>query len=121
MKRWLRNRWFLLLLLSGLALAWLRPQWLQPATDRLELRITVAAALFIMAWSLESGSLLQSILHPLPALWAFTISYGALPALAWSAGWLLPDTGLSLGLLIIASVPCTLSSAVLWTVHGRWQ
>jgi sodium/bile acid cotransporter 7 len=115
LKQLLRKRWFLLLLLGGLALAWLRPQWLRPATDRLDLRIIVPAALFIMAGSLESRSLLQSILRPWPAFWALTISYGALPALAWSAGRLLSDPGLSLGLLIIASVPCTLSSAVLWT------
>lgn len=111
----LRKRWFLLLLLSGVALAWFRPQWLRPLTDRLQIRIIVAVALFVMAWSLESRSLFKSVLHPLPALWAFTISYGLLPALAWSGGWLLPETGLRLGLLIMASVPCTLSSAVLWT------
>jgi solute carrier family 10 (sodium/bile acid cotransporter), member 7 len=115
MKDFLRNRWFLLLLLIGLALAWFRPQSLRPATVWLEPRIIVAAALFLMAWSLESRSLFQSLTHPLPALWALIISYGALPVLAWWAGWLLPDADLRLGLLIIASVPCTLSSAVLWT------
>jgi sodium/bile acid cotransporter 7 len=115
MKQQLRKRWFLFLLLIGLTLAWFQPQWLRPATERLELRIIVAAALFIMAWSLESRSLFQSIVRPLPAVWASILSYGPLPALAWSAGWLMPESDLRLGLLIIASVPCTLSSAVLWT------
>jgi sodium/bile acid cotransporter 7 len=115
MKDLLRKRWFLLMLLAGLAVGWLRPQYLRPATVWLDPRIIVAVALFIMAWSLESRSLFQALIHPLPALWAVIISYGALPALAWSGGWLLPDADLRLGLLIIASVPCTLASAVLWT------
>jgi sodium/bile acid cotransporter 7 len=115
MKQLLRKRWFLLLLLTGLAAGWFRSEWLRPATSRLEPRIFVAAALFIMAWSLQSRSLFRSLIHPFPALWALVISFGALPALAWSGGWLLPDADLRLGLLIIASVPCTLASAVLWT------
>jgi sodium/bile acid cotransporter 7 len=48
-------------------------------------------------------------------LWALAVSYGFLPALAWAAGTLLPSPDLRTGLLIIASVPCTLASAVLWT------
>jgi sodium/bile acid cotransporter 7 len=115
MKDLLRKRWFLLMLLAGLALGWLRPQWLRPVTVWLEPRIIVAVALFLMAWSLESRSLFQSLLRPWPALWAWTISYSGLPALAWSVGWLLPDDDLRLGLLIISCVPCTLASAVLWT------
>jgi sodium/bile acid cotransporter 7 len=68
-----------------------------------------------MAWTLESRSLFQSLLRPLPTLWACSISYGAVPAVAWWVGWVLPDDDLRLGLLIIACVPCTLASAVLWT------
>jgi sodium/bile acid cotransporter 7 len=111
----LAKRWFLLLLLAGLILACLRPQGLKPAMLWLDLRIAVAASLFLMAWGLESRSLLHALARPLPALWALFISYSALPALAWSAGWLLPVADLRLGLLLIASVPCTLASAVLWT------
>jgi sodium/bile acid cotransporter 7 len=111
----LRQRWFLLLLLAGVTLAGLRPEWLRPATRWVEPRIIVAPALFLMAWSLESRSLFRALLQPWAALWALVISYGALPALAWLTGSLLPDADLSLGLLISASVPCTLASAVLWT------
>src|SRR5205807_2042259 len=115
MRDHLRRRWFLLLLVAGLSFAWFRPQWLRPATVWLEPRAIVAAALFVMAWGLESRSLFQSVRHPLPAVWAMIISYTLVPALAGSASWLLPDADLRLGLLLIASVPCTLSSAVLWT------
>ena len=72
----------------GIGLACVRPDLLQPATQRLPPRYLVMAALFLMAWSLESRSLFQSLLRPLPALWAGSISYSALPALAWSVGWL---------------------------------
>src|SRR5439155_25083458 len=72
-------------------------------------------ALFLMAWSLESRSLFNSFLRPLPALLGVMISYGFLPGLGWCAGRLLPDGDLRIGLLIIVSVPCTLASAVLWT------
>src|SRR5260370_16613634 len=115
MKDLLGKRWFLLMLLAGLALGCLRPQWSRPATAWLEPRIIVAVALFVMAWSLESRSLFQALVRPWPALWAWSISYSALPALAWSVGRLLPEDDLRLGLLIIACVPCTLASAVLWT------
>src|SRR5207244_211943 len=111
----LRKRWFLLLLLTGLIVGWLCPQYFRPVTVWLEPRVIVAVALFVIAWSLESRSLLRSLIRPLPALWALTISYGALPGLAWLAGRLLPVADLRLGLLIIASVPCTLASAVIWT------
>jgi sodium/bile acid cotransporter 7 len=115
MKDLLLRHWFLALLLGGVGLALFRPGWLRPGTERLEPRAFVAVALFLMAWGLESRSLFNSLLRPLPALWAVVISYGAVPALGWSLGWLLPDADLRIGLLIIASVPCTLASAVLWT------
>jgi sodium/bile acid cotransporter 7 len=111
----LAKRWFLWLLVGGIATAWFFPDFLRPVSSRLGPRSLVALALFLMAWSLESKSLLDSILRPFPALWAFAISYGIVPGLAWSAGWLLPWPDLRVGLLVIASVPCTLASAVIWT------
>src|SRR5260370_6362500 len=68
-----------------------------------------------MAWTLPSRSLARVLVRPWPALWAVAISYGLVPAGAWVAGTLLPLDDFRLGLLIVASVPCTLASAVLWT------
>jgi sodium/bile acid cotransporter 7 len=115
MKDLFLRRWFLALLLAGLGLALVVPDWLRPWIERLEVRAVVAVALFLMAWSLDSRSLFSSFLRPLPVFWAVMISYGLVPALGWSAGWLLASPDLRIGLLIIASVPCTLASAVLWT------
>jgi sodium/bile acid cotransporter 7 len=115
MKAFLRKRWFLFLLLFSVGLAWSRPHWLRPITHALDPRVVVTTALFLIALSLESRSLFSSLIRPAPALWAVCISYGALPALARCAGWLLPDSDLRIGLFIMASVPCTLASAVIWT------
>src|SRR4051794_25374728 len=115
MTPWLARRWFLLLLAAGLTLALLRPGWLEPATERFPLKLGVALSLFLMAWSLETARLGRAFLRPGSFLWAMAISFLALPLAALGVGALLPSPGLRLGLFLMASVPCSLSSAVLWT------
>jgi sodium/bile acid cotransporter 7 len=111
----LANRWFVLLLAGGVALAWARPGWVRPWVGWPPLPALVALALFLVAWGMEGRSLYRAAVRPGAALWAVAVSYGALPALAWLAGPLLPLPDLAVGLLLIACVPCTLASAVLWT------
>jgi L-threonylcarbamoyladenylate synthase len=114
----LARRWFLLLLAGGVALAAIAPYSLRPWTASLPPRLIVAAALFLMAWGLETRRLLDSIVRPVPALWGVTISFGVVPALAWLIGLLLAEDHRT-GLLIMAAVPCTLASAALWTRMAR--
>ena len=110
----LARRWFLVVLVLGVGLAVARPGWLHPWTEPVPPRLVVGVSLFLTAWGLESRSLLRALTRPAPALWAVAISYGALPPLAWLAGTLLePDY--RVGLVTIASAPCTLASAVLWS------
>ncbi len=109
----LARRWFLLVLVGGAALAVARPPWFAWSAH-FDPRLVVAAALFLMAWALPTRSLAQAVRHPGPALWAVFVSYALLPAGAWLIGTLLSDD-FRIGLLISASVPCTLASAVLWT------
>jgi sodium/bile acid cotransporter 7 len=111
----LGKHWFLTGLVLGVGLAAVRPDWLRPITEFVHPRIVVGLALFLMAWGLPSRSLGRALLRPWPALWATLISYGLLPSLAWLLGRLLPEPDYRIGLLIVASVPCTLASAVLWT------
>jgi len=114
MTNFLVKRWFLVILLLGMALAWLWPAalgWTRHAHPQL----VMALALFLTAWTLESRRLLHALVHPWPALWAVVISYGFLPGLGWLTGWLLLVEEFRLGLMICAAVPCTLASAVLWT------
>jgi sodium/bile acid cotransporter 7 len=110
----LARRWFLLLILAGAAAVWLGPGYLG-WTRFLDPSVTGAVAIFLSGLSLDSRSLFGILVRPAAALWAVLISYGVLPALAWALGHLLPHPDLHLGLMLIASVPCTLASAVIWT------
>src|SRR5947207_3347224 len=110
MSAFLRRRWFLLLVLGGLVLTWWRPDWFH-WTRAIDPRLIVAPALLLTAWTLESRRLFRALMQPLPALFAVLISYGFLPALGWVTGQLLPSADLRIGLMIVASVPCTLASA----------
>ncbi len=109
----LRKHWFLLLILAGAAVAALWPAGLG-WTARLDPSLCGALAVLLSAWGLETRRLRDAALRPQAALWAAAISYGLLPGLAWLAGLLLPDD-YRVGLLLMASVPCTLASAVIWT------
>jgi sodium/bile acid cotransporter 7 len=117
MVSFLAKRWFLMVVVIGVIVAWFWPAllaWTQ--SDWVQPSVVMALALFLSAWTMESRSLYQSLLWPWAALWAAAISYGLLPALSWLSGsWLLSVPEFRLGLMISASVPCTLASAVLWT------
>jgi sodium/bile acid cotransporter 7 len=114
---WLRSavrHWFLILLCASLGLTLSFP-WLFAWTAYLEPRLTVAITLFLTAWTMPGRSLAGEFRSPWPALWAVAISYGAVPAFAWALGFIAPQDDLRIGLILVASVPCTLASAVLWT------
>src|SRR5436190_19264337 len=69
-----------------------------------------------MAVGLEARSLGRAVWSPWPALWAVLVSYAVLPPLAAAVGQLIPGRDdYRLGFLIMASVPCTLASAIVWT------
>jgi solute carrier family 10 (sodium/bile acid cotransporter), member 7 len=115
MMQFVLKRWFLLLLMAGLSLAYLMPGKLQPVVKLLDPKIIVPLALFLMAWGLESRSFWSTLRRPWPALWAATLSYTLLPILALTAGPMLTLIDFRIGLVVTASVPCTLASATLWT------
>jgi sodium/bile acid cotransporter 7 len=115
----LLKRWFLVALLLGIVIGWFRPQWLAwSQADIFSPRFLIGPVLFLMSWSLPTDKVLQSLRNPWPALWATFLSYTLVPALAWLAGYLTPQTDFQIGLLIMASVPCTLASVVIWTRLG---
>ena len=110
----LRQRWFLCALLTGVSLALSLPHVVHAWTQELPPQLVVALALFLMAWTMPSRSLAGELRRPWAALWAMAISYGFLPGAAWGLGMLAP-ADVKIGLLLAASVPCTLASCVLWT------
>ncbi len=114
MRAFLARRWFLLVVVAGALVVWLAPgglRWTRPVNPS----VTGAVAIFLTAWGLETRRLVGALVRPLAALWAVAVSFGLLPALAWLAGPLLPPGDLRLGLMVMAAVPCTLASAVIWT------
>lgn len=112
---WLARRWFLLTLALGLGVALSSPQTLRPWTDRLPLRLVVALSLLLASWGLEGRLLVRALGRPASVTWGLLISFVVLPMSALALRPLLPRPDVALGLLLMLSVPCTLSSAVLWT------
>jgi sodium/bile acid cotransporter 7 len=99
----------------GIATAWFFPGATHWAVDPLRVEVVVALSLCLLAWGLQTRSLLRALARPWAALWSLVIGYGLVPILGWAAGQVLPSPDLRIGLIIIACVPCTLSSAVIWT------
>jgi predicted Na+-dependent transporter len=115
MRHFLQRRWFLLTLLAGVTTSLLWPEPLARATDRLHPGIVIGFALGIMAWTMPSHSVMSELKAPWPALWATFVSYVLVPAGGYVLGMLPPERDIGVGLLLSASVPCTLASCVLWT------
>src|SRR5437868_942684 len=106
---------FLPLLFLALALALVFPETFRPLTDHVEPRLTIALSLLLMAWTMPARALAGEVVRPAAALWAVAVSYGFVPLCAWLLGLACPYPDVQVGLMLIAAVPCTLSSAVLWT------
>jgi len=115
MLAFLAQRWFLCALVAGVGLALLAPHAVRAVTQYLPPQLVVAVALFLMAWTMPSRSLAGELRQPWAALWAVGIGYGFLPGTGWLLGHLAPLPDIQIGLLLAASVPCTLASCVLWT------
>ncbi len=118
MRGFLVRNWFFQALILGVVLALACPGFFRFWTSRLDPRPMVGLALFLLAWGLPSRSLAREAARPWASLLAVAISYGLVPAGAWLAGALAPLADYRIGLLLIASAPCTLGSAVLWTRMG---
>jgi predicted Na+-dependent transporter len=113
------KHWFLCGIVLALVSCLAAPTTARSLLDPISTRVLVALALFLSAWGLGSRLLLRAMIRPVPVLWALAMSYIALPALALLAGVVMERlTGSAdsrVGLLLIASVPCTLATAVLCT------
>ncbi|MGF1577820.1 MAG: bile acid:sodium symporter family protein [Gemmataceae bacterium] len=115
MLEFVRKRWFLLGIIVGVVLAWFAPEalvWTLPITPQL----VIGPGLFLMAWTLPTDDLRGALSRPWPGLWATFLSFTVVPGLASVSGLFsfVPDD-VAVGLLIIASGPCTLASVVIWT------
>jgi sodium/bile acid cotransporter 7 len=114
----IRKQWFLLALVAILVIGMVWPEELGKLADAVPRQFIVATVLFLMSFTLDSQSMHRAIRSPAPTLLAVFISFGLAPPLAWLAGRQL-DGELAVGLVIAASVPCTLASAAVWTRRAR--
>ncbi len=120
MKAFLVRRWFLLALVTVMSVGLFFSDDLLPLASQVTLRYgVVATVLFLMALPLEARMMWRTIRRPAAPLLAVAMNWIVLPLLVWllvatvGRSWLGGD--LSLGLLVVASTPCTLASAAVWT------
>lgn len=122
MRAYLQQRWFLILLLvlvtagHGIGGASSDAASFIKGVFNADLRSwLVAGILFCMSVTLDGRRFRQAVLNPTPVLWAVLVNVGLIPlaaslCLPWQAS---PD--FAVGLMIVASVPCTLAAASVWT------
>lgn len=120
MHAFLRQQWFLttlsLLIASGMILGYRgHAPNLQPVVAWLNPRYVTVLVLFLMAFSLDSGRLRAACREPGPVGVGFLINFGLVPLLAWGLSRFQLIEDFRVGLMIAASVPCTLAAASVMT------
>lgn len=78
-------------------------------------RVLAGAILFLMSFTLDSRKIADAIRAPRAVLWASLVNAGFIPLLAWPLMQLQPIADFRIGLMIAASVPCTMAAASMWT------
>lgn len=115
-----KSRWFVITLLtliaSGLLLGYfLDKQLITSFRASVPSRVLTALILFMMSFSLDSRQLKSSFRAPAPVLWACLCNFAVIPLLAIPLMSLQQTPDFRIGLMIAASVPCTLAGASVWT------
>ena len=115
-----RKNWFLVglvvLIPFALVLASSQPPaWFVHAAQSVPTSVCTAAILFLMSVTLNSRRLFDSLRKPLPVLTACSVNQVVIPLLCFPMLALQKSADLRVGLLIAASVPCTMAAASVWT------
>lgn len=115
MQKYIAKRWFFLLMLIGLAAASRYPQELDRLLAPISIKWIAAAALFAMSLGLQARDFRKVVEHPLGLVWALCLSFLVAPAICAAFAFSLLSGDYQLGLLVTGCLPCTLTSAALWT------
>jgi len=120
MRAYLLKRWFLVSLLvlipGGLALGGNYGAALSGLLEsRLLPPLITSVVLFLMSFSLDGAQLKRSLRYPGPVLLAFVVNLGVVPLLGWAMMHVQLQLDFAFGLMIAASVPCTMAAASVWT------
>ncbi|WP_197527298.1 bile acid:sodium symporter [Pirellulimonas nuda] len=113
----LRRQWFLITLAILLLGAFLAPARLAPITEQTPTGWVVAAVMLLTALGVNLRAAASHRGTWVAALLAIAVSTLAAPPLGWLSGRVLPRE-LAIGMIVAASVPCTLASAAVWTRRG---
>jgi sodium/bile acid cotransporter 7 len=108
------QRWFLLTLIAVLFVGIIWPATIRPVVGLLPGDLIVAAVTFIMALPLETAAFWGALRRPGPSWLAAVINSGVAPPLGWLAS-LAVTPELATGVILAATVPCTLATAAVWT------
>ena len=116
----LKRYWFLIglliLLPLGITLGCTAPfPGLAAAIHAIPTLLCTGGILFLMSVTLDTGKLVQSLRRPFPVLTACSINMILIPLMCLPLLALQQTPDLKVGLLIVASVPCTLAAASVWT------
>jgi sodium/bile acid cotransporter 7 len=82
---------------------------------RLMSRGLTGLILFLMSVTLNTARLTAALRAPRAVLWAAVVNAVLMPLFAWPLVGLQRIPDFSVGLMIIASVPCTMAAASVWT------
>ena len=114
MQQFFARRWFLIVLVVVLSAGFGGHAYLDPVAEHAPKNLIVAAVLFFMSLPLDARAMWRALSRPWPALLATGVNLIVVPLLAWAVSPLLPEV-LGTGLIIMATIPCTLASAAVWT------
>ncbi len=110
----LRDRWFLLALLTLLVAGMGWPDAIRPLITWLRTDWLVATVTFTMALTLKTSAIWGTLQRPSAALLGAAMNAAVCPPLGWLASRLLPPE-LAVGVIVATVVPCTLATAAVWT------
>ena len=114
------KRWFLtalvVLITTGLTIGSNVPtHQLRNLTGWVPPRVITVFVLFLMAFSLDTRQLWAAFRSPQPVVLASLVNFGVIPLFAWLLVSIQSNDDFACGLMIAASVPCTLAAASVWT------
>jgi sodium/bile acid cotransporter 7 len=110
----LRERWFLIALVSVLFVGITWPHVAAPLTEHLPRSAIVAFVMLLMALPMEARTMWDAARRP-GAAWLGTLMNAAVaPPVGWLASQVLP-TELAVGVIVTTVVPSTLAASTVWT------
>jgi len=123
MLRVLRHHWFVISVCALVPIGFAIGRSMTPSemerfnesVGSLMSRGLAALILFLMAFTLDSSRIMAAIRAPKVVIWASVINAGIIPLLAWPMMWMQAIPDFRIGLMIAASVPCTMAAASMWT------